>query len=80
MTHPNGFTKIKEGYTIYVSPNGYQAKVFDNGDETLIITPQLSEWAISDIPEHRKEDIQPLIEFMEKDLSHSFTPATDELE
>jgi len=72
-------TKEIVKYTSYRMKNGYEARFYD--DKTiLIVTPNQFEWKIKELPKHTREIIQPLIEFVENDLSHKFTIAENEIE
>lgn len=64
-------TKKIVAYTSY-EDNSYEAKVYSDKSIIIVCPPLKTEFSLQDLPEHRKEAIKPLIEFIEKDLNHSF--------
>jgi len=72
-------TKTIISYKSY-QDNGYEVRVYDDKSIVVICPPLGTEFGLLDLPDHRREAVEPIIEFIEKDLNHSFTPATEELE
>ncbi len=52
--------------------NGYEVRVYDDKSIIVVCPPYGFEWKLEDLPEHRSREIEPIIEFIQKDLNHSF--------
>ena len=62
-----------------ISYKSYKDNDYDKSI-TVICPPLGTEFGLIDLPSHRREAVEPIIDFIEKDLSHKFEPATDEVE
>jgi hypothetical protein len=60
--------------------NEYEVRVYDDKSIIVVCPPLSTEFSLEDLPSHRREAVQRIVEFIEKDLNHSFTPPEDELE
>lgn len=60
--------------------NGYEVRVYDDKSIIVVCPPLKTEFSLIDLPDHRREAVQPIIEFIQKDLNHSFTAPEDEIE
>lgn len=72
-------TKELISYPLYKMGNGFQAKVLA-GNQIVIITPMTTEIPLEQLNEETKAIIQPMLDFIESDLSHKFTIAENEIE
>ena len=66
-------------YTSY-RENGYQVRVYDDGKILVVCPPLQAKYELQDLPEHRMEDVQPILDHIEAEKNHKFTPPEDELE
>ena len=66
-------------YTSY-RENGYQVRVYDDGKILVVCPPHKTEFELEHLPEHRKTDVQPILDHIEAEKNHKFTPPEDELE
>jgi hypothetical protein len=73
-------TKQIISYKSYKDEQGYEVKVYDDKSIIVVCPPLSTEFSLQDLPEHRSEAIQPLMQFVEADLQHNFTPPEDEIE
>jgi len=72
-------TKEIVKYTSYKAGE-YEAKVYDDKKIIIVAPPMKIEFLLQDLPDYRKDEVQPLIDFIEKDLGHNFTIAENEIE
>ena len=72
-------TKTIISYKSY-QDNGYEVQIHDDGKILVICPPLGAEFELLELPDHRREAVQPIVDFIEKDLQHSFTPPEDEIE
>lgn len=60
--------------------NGYEVRVYDDKSIIVVCPPLKTQFGLLDLPDHRREAIQPILEHIEAEMNHSFTPPEDELE
>jgi len=72
-------TKELINYPLYKMGNGFEVKVLAD-KKIVIITPMGTEIPLDELNDETKAVVQPMLDFVEADLSHSFTPPEDELE
>ena len=72
-------TKTIISYKSY-KDNGYEVRVYDDKSIIVVCPPLGTEFSLIDLPDHRREEVEPIVEFIQKDLNHSFTPPEDEIE
>jgi len=63
-------------YTSY-KDNGYEVRVYDI--KTIIVCPPLqAKYELQDLPEHRMEAVQPILDHIEAEKNHKFNPIIEE--
>jgi len=63
-------------YTSY-QENGYQVRVYDG--KILVVCPPLqAKYELQDLPEHRMEAVQPILDHIEAEKNHKFNPIIEE--
>jgi len=63
-------------YTSY-KDNGYEVRVYDS--KTIIVCPPLqAKYELQDLPEHRMEAVQPILDHIEAEKNHKFNPIIEE--
>lgn len=72
-------TKRIVAYKSY-DENGYEVQVHDDGKTIIVCPPHKTEFELEHLPEHRKTDVQPILDHIEAEKNHKFTPPEDELE
>ena len=74
----NMITKQIISYKSY-KDNGYEVRVYDDKGIIVVCPPLNTEFDLLELPEHRREAVQPIVDFIEMDLQHTFTPPEDEI-
>ncbi len=60
--------------------NGYEVRVYDDKSIIVVCPPLSTKFGLLDLPDHRKEAIEPILKHIEAEMNHSFTPPEDEIE
>jgi len=64
-------TKEIVSYKSY-KDNGYEVRVYNDKSIIVVCPPLKTEFKLQDLPEHRSEEIKPLLAFVEADLQHNW--------
>lgn len=72
-------TKEIVAYTSY-KENGYEIQVHKDKSILVVCPPYKTEFKLEDIPDHRKEFVQPVLDHIEAEKNRKYEPATDEFE
>lgn len=72
-------TKEIVSYKSY-KDNGYEVQIHTDGKILVVCPPLKAKFKLEDLPEHRMEDVQPILDHIEAEKNHKFTPPEDELD
>lgn len=64
-------------YTSY-RENGYEVRVYDDGKVLVVCPPLQAKYELQDLPEHRMEAVQPILDYIEAEKNHKFNPIIEE--
>jgi len=70
-------TKRIVAYKSY-DENGYEVQVHDDGKILILCPPLQAKYELQDLPEHRMEAVQPILDHIEAEKNHKFNPIIEE--